>query len=219
MDPDKLKAAIEALKAQDGDAALKILEEMLIGAPTEDPAPEAGAEALGEGAEPKPEDPATLAAVSSLLMTLTGASTPGAAVEVFRGLKTRVDSLDADRAVIELSERRGLIADLVKLGAEVPATAWEGDAKDQKPAAHLSGPIVSLRERVAKVKAARGLSGGHKPPASGESLTTAQPGAKVITLANGATVTLSAADLAGCKKLNIAPEEFAARKAASVKRV
>lgn len=185
MDPDKLKAAIEALKNADGDAALKILEDMLTGAATPPAASEPGAEALAESADPKKPDETTLsAAVAGVLMQLTGASTAAGAVEVFRGLKTRIDSIDSDRAVIELSERRGLIADLVKLSVEVPATAWEGDPKDRTPSKRLAAePIGDLRDRVGVLKAAKGI------------------GLPKHTVPEGRSVTLSAEDQATADKI------------------
>jgi hypothetical protein len=193
MDPEKIKAAIDALKNEDGAAALALLEEMIAGAP----APEG--EALGGNAEtpPAPADQAALAA----LCTLTGAPTAAEAVSRFRNVLEQVQTLAADRAAVDLVERRSLIAELVTFGVEFPATAWEGNADEQKPCKRLADePIAELRARVALHRAKRPAgSRGVTPPG------TATP------------ATLTPAQQATCKKLGITPEEFIARKAGAVR--
>ena len=60
-----------------------------------------------------------------------------------------MEEIDNERAVLELSRRRGLIADLVKLGIETPALAWEGEPTDRKPCKRLADePIADLDARV-----------------------------------------------------------------------
>lgn len=221
MDPDKLKAAIEALKANDGDAALKILEDLLIGAPAAPLEEDPSLEALGETADPKPADEVALTAgLGALLVQLTGASTPAQAIEIFRGMRGQIESIHTDRATIELSERRGLIADLVKLGVEFPATAWEGKPEDRKPVKRLSDePIAELRTRVALHKGTKGGVGHRVPEGTGVTVLTAPAGGKVVTLSDGRTVSISAAEIVACKKRNLTHEEFAASKANAVRRI
>lgn len=216
IDPATIKAALAAMASGDPEAIAAALTALLTAlAGGQDPAADPGAEALAEDPAVKPGDPteppdpkaaATLAAaVASTLMQLTGANSAGAAVEIIRGLKTRVDSIDADRAVLELSERCGLIADLVKLGSEVPATAWlpEEAGKPRVPAKRLAEePIAELRSRVATLKAS-GVSAhrGHAPPAGGSDVTT-----------------LSASEIAAAKARNMTPEQFTEAKKNAVRR-
>lgn len=165
MDPDKIKAAIEALKNQDADAALVILEEMIVaaaggteGAP--EPAPEG--EALGEVPDP-PADEAALAT----LKKLTGSTTIAGVVTALSGMLERVQALDADRVASELSERFDLVGKLVKLGAETPATAWADPVKKVLKERLSKEPIAELRDRVKKLSDARpGAAPEIKPPAS-----------------------------------------------------
>jgi len=204
MDPDMVKAALEALKNGDADAALMLLENLIAAAAGAGPADEAPAgEALAKDA-PKdaPEDAPEATAALALLRDLTGCHSVREAGETLRGTIARVSQLDADRAALDLSARRELIADLVKLGAEVPSTAWEGEPKDRTPCARLAGEsLESLRTRV---KLLRGNAPrGPQPPASGER----------------AQIKLSARELSECAKRGISPEEFAARKAGAVRRI
>ena len=80
-------------------------------------------------------------------------------------LDQEVKQLSEANRKIDLDARREFIAALVKCGAELPATAWEGDAKDRKPAAHLASmPLDALRARVKALAAARPPQGGPRPP-------------------------------------------------------
>jgi hypothetical protein len=196
MDPEKIKAALAALKAGDGDAALALLEEIIAGAPAD--APPADAAALAGNAEtPPPADAAALAA----LCQLTGAPNATEAVSRFRTMAEQVNTLAADRASFDLAERRTLIAELVRLGVEFPATAWEGDATAQKPVARLaSEDLASLRQRV-ELHRAKAPNRGHVPPVN--------PGAPAKPLTK--------TEQAACVKLGITPEEFQARKAGAVR--
>jgi hypothetical protein len=62
---------------------------------------------------------------------------------------------NANVRALEESSRFGLVSELIRLGAETPATAWIGKAKDRKPVKRLADePIVQLRARVASLRAA-----------------------------------------------------------------
>ena len=159
-------------------------------------------DALSDNAEtpaPAPEeDPTALTALSVALKELTGSESPGEIVTWLKGIAQRIDSLDADRAALELSSRRELVGTLVKLGVEFPSTAWEGDPKNRKPVKRLADePIEELRARVKLLSAARPRTGGEKP-------TSAE------------TLTITDAHRVGAKKLGITPEEFAQRAAGAV---
>jgi hypothetical protein len=179
---DQVKGAIEALGTGDGKAALEILEALLVsglseGASEPPPAADAGATAsTADTPPPAPgeEQPAEMAALSRGVVAMFAGKTAGEALEAVRTLKAESDRLASDRAALEASERRGLVAELVTLGVEVPATAWEdADAKgdERKPSARLAGePIADLRKRVSLIKTSRGarmtpVAGGHTPPA------------------------------------------------------
>ena len=158
ISPDQVRAAIEALKNEDGAAALALLEESLIGAAGGDDA----AEEPSSDAEPAPD---------------ALADTPDeepedemATKRELRALRARLDVLEGERAEAESAERRLLVGDLVRLGAETPATAWRGDPAQRAPVARLMGePIAELRSRVATLRTAR-------------SAPVAPPAARAVTL-------------------------------------
>jgi len=164
MDPTKLKAAIEALKNNDGDAALAILEELLVGnaagEPEADPASDPSA---------VPADPMAAAASRALLdglCALTGAKAPGEILAACTRMASRIAEQDASHAAIELSSRRELIAKLIDIGVETPALAWQGAPEDRNPCARLSAESVdSLRHRVALLSQThKSISQGNDPP-------------------------------------------------------
>jgi phage I-like protein len=157
MNPETIKKAIEALKSEDAKAALAILEEMVMSAATGE-APESapvGEAALGCAEAPKPEVGAPEEkALSRELSRLTGKDSPGEIVEVFRSMQASIRAIEADRKSLDDSARRELVGELVKLGAETPATAWLGNTADRVPVARLAGESVpEMRSRVAALRA------------------------------------------------------------------
>lgn len=56
--------------------------------------------------------------------------------------------LTAERDARDAVERRGLVAELVKLGRETPASAWADDDGSKPKGILLSMPLVELRDRV-----------------------------------------------------------------------
>jgi hypothetical protein len=97
-----------------------------------------------------------------------------------------------------------LIAELVKLGVETPATAWEGDPSERKPVARLSvETLADMRTRVATLKASKGVA-----PALHPARTDVSTG----------TVTLSALDRQLIKERGIPEAEFLATKRAMLAR-
>jgi phage I-like protein len=152
MDPSLVKSALDALIAGDAAAALKILQEMIATAAgaspeaPEAPAAEALSETPGEPA-PKPGDE-----LKALAKTLADASKGQS--ELIVQLRSQVATLQSEHTDREATERKALVGDLVKLGVEIPATAWK-DASKGIPCARLaSEPLVELRARVDALRAA-----------------------------------------------------------------
>lgn len=205
MDPEKIKAALEALKNGDGEAALALLEELIAGAPADGGGSE-GTPLADTADDPPPEDQQLAAAASREISALQDRNkTQDATIET---LRAQVAALQADRATAETDERRGLVAELVQLGAETPATAWEPeDPKDpkapRKPVKRLADePIASLKDRVAQLKKANPRREELRAPSSEELDVTA----------------LSQKEIADAAKIGMTPEQLAARKAAVVRR-
>lgn len=231
MDADKIKAALEALKNQDAEAALVILEEMIASAAgaESDTTPE-DTEALVESGEEEEEEQTEMATetpekdeetkAAAALSRALGIKNPGDAarfVEEHKELASRVAQLDADKKALEDDERRGHVADLVKLGFETAATAWvpltdeemkleeSGKTVTRRPCKRLaSEPLPELRNRMALLKASRPKGMPEVTPPTKESVD--------IT-------TLSRADLEHCKKHKIDPKDFAEKKANAVRRI
>lgn len=216
-----VKAALEAVKAGDADAALAILEAMLLemaagDAPADEPAAEETP--MAEGA-PAPEDEekqaeqAAMAVTARAVLGLSGREDFGAAVEDVKLWRAAYLELAAeraknakDRATLEATERHSLVATLVKLGVEIPATAW-ADLSAKRPCKRLADePIADLRDRVAKLSKARGGQAPAAPRAPAQA--PADAGGKVI---NG--VQLSARELAICAEQKCEPADYARNKA------
>lgn len=108
-------------------------------------------------------------------------------------LKRRVAELGAQIAKAESVERRALVGELVKLGAEIPATAWE-DSSATSPVKRLADePLASLKDRVAKLSAVPRGSNGSTIPATDSSGLTPD-------------------EIRICKETGCPPEKFAALK-------
>ena len=171
MTPEQAQAVLDALKNGDAEAALSLIEEMLMtaiaGESYDDPAEEALAEAPAEEPAEDPEESQEMAAASaeavaeaepeamatlSALCDLVGASSPTEAIAM---LSAQREAEQAKAAEAEAISRRALVADLVKLGAETPVTAW-ADAERKTPVARLSAePLADLRSRVQALREAK----------------------------------------------------------------
>lgn len=217
LDP---KLALEGLKiitAKDAKGALELLNRLLASAlggeaEAEEPAAEEPA-AEEPAAEPMPaarvvvapgED--ALAALGRAALALTGVSDPGEAIaEMARrsalavGVEEREAAVARDRAVLELTERKALVASLVKVGAETPATS--GLAVGTLVPRLMSEPIAELRARVAAMTAARPAGAGAR----------VVPGADPLE-------GLSERERAMCAEMNVDPTRYASDKAARAAR-
>jgi len=183
--------------------------------------------ANGTSEEPKPEEIAKeppleeqpvpmaaairLCAASRVLVRLTGRKEIGEAmteVEAWRKSHLELEAertrLATERTTFESSERRRLVAELVKLKAETPATAWAGD-KDgipdgKTPVARLANePIAELRARVAALT----------PPKGARREEQIRPPAKTDDKHE-----LSEREIAMCAERKIDPAKYAATRAA-----
>lgn len=167
MNPDVMKAALDAIESGDVQKMADALKAVLADAAGSGEAAIEAPEGLAGAADAKPEDAMSepdKAALSALLR-ITGTNGPGEAVDALKKMHATVAKLRADSEAIELAQRRELIGELVKLGAEVPATAWQGDPLKMIPAPRLSAePIAELRDRVTKLRAGRPVVANLAPP-------------------------------------------------------
>jgi hypothetical protein len=131
-----------------------------------------------EDDEDDPKKKMARKALHTMLRTLTGTNNLASAlvqVSTFRKshltLETERQELANQRAILESAERRQLVVELVKLGAEFPSTVW-ADATSARPSKikprWAKMPIVELRAHVADQRTARGRKptkvAGVRPP-------------------------------------------------------
>jgi phage I-like protein len=201
MDPKQVQAALDAIEAGDAAGALEILKGLIASAAGgEAPAAEPGAEAMADTAETEPKPGEELAALTARLTKLEAEK--AASVQK---LSARVAELEAEKASEENAERVKLVAELVVLGRETPATAWakgaDGSPDATKPASRFKAePIAELKARVEVYRAA------------GPAKANAEPAAPV-------EITLSKAEREFCEKNKLTPEQFQARKAKAARSV
>lgn len=171
---------------------------------------------------------AELVALRSTLLRETNRKTPIEALSVISQWKTshanqaeNEAKLETERTQLEASDRRALVGELVKLGAESPASAWKKGA-DGLPDGKTPAPMfarltldelrVHVEAKRAHAKAGVGGLGGQllTPPASGES----EEGGKDVVV--GTTlVKLSAREVKLCTERKIDLAVYAANKAKS----
>lgn len=220
MNPELMKKLLAVIASQDEKAALALLPELVTGIAAEEAGePAAAADPLAAAADspvPAPGDPkkpeeaaAASAALTALSKLAGGATEPGEIVRKLTDMAAAVTKITADSAALEASERRGLVATLVKLGAELPATAWEGEPEKLVVCKRLSAePITDLRARVEKLKAARPAPLNLEAPPKGASAAEVTEQVKA----------LSAAELGRIKSAGMTPEQFIAAKHSAVRR-
>lgn len=196
LDKAAIRAIVEALKTEDGDAALKICEDLLAGPEVEEPPTP-----LSGTGDPPPD------AVATALTKLTGCPTVDEAIERWATMSARISKLDAESAGLDLERRRELVGELVKLGVEFPSTAWEGKPEDRKPCKRLSDePIAELRSRVALHRAAP------RTPAAPPVGELPDGGGVTVKWSKGEIV-ISPREVKNCKTSGITLEAYAENKA------
>jgi hypothetical protein len=124
------------------------------------PAPEAAAVEAPAVEEEEQADEAAPAAPSleAQLVEISGEADAPAALARFRSLVTAAREAEA-------AERRSLVADLISLGAETPATAWANGAPTSRLAAE---PLPELRARVAALRSRPVASASVSAPPAGQ---------------------------------------------------
>lgn len=200
MSPELLKKILDAIASGDEKAQAALLPEIVAAMSGVEPAASEGADPLAAGADPAPPAPEEAAALA-VLKKLTGKESVGEAVAEFAALSARVDKINADAAVLELSSRRELVGRLVKHGHELPGTAWlplaagADEKAPRTPCKRLADePIDELRARV-------------------ELLCKGAPKAQLAPPEDGAgEVVLSKAEQDYCDKHKITPAQFALKK-------
>ncbi len=226
MNPDQVKAALDALIAGDAEKAAEILKGMIAEAASGEAAADAPVDAPVEMAdvpaeEPAPdpskeEEKAAIMAATSRLVRLTGKDTIAAAVNEVESwrqshlkLEAETVKLAQERAAIELGQRKENAKKLILLGAETPHTS--GLASNKLTKRLLDEPLSEQNERVAALLAAKGgkLPSTPKPPAEAG-------GEKVFETPHG-TVSLSASELKACEDAKADPKVYAANKAFQIK--
>lgn len=199
MNPELLKKILAAIEAGEDKSGLlaEIVAAMAGGAaPASDVA---ASDALSDTAADAPADPnkpAELAALTARLAKLE--ADRAASVQT---LSARVAELEAERTAEDQAERVKLCGDLVKLGAETPATAWEGEPEKLKPSKRLQAIALSDLKDHVKALSARGP------------IVNAEPAKK-----GPAEIKLSKDEQAYCTKHGLTPEQFQAKKASAVKK-
>jgi phage I-like protein len=203
MNSKLLKDALDAIESGDSNKALEILKGLI---------------ASAAGAEPDdvPADPAlegeTVAAVEAAAVRLlrttakTSLSAALSELETFRNSHLELEGdrakLAADQAKLDAREYRTLTGELVKLGNEIPATAWEDEAGTVPVERLRKEPLASLRSRVEKLRAARGAPRTPEPPRR-------DPSAPV----GGDVSDLTEREIALCAKHGLDPEKYARTRA------
>ena len=77
----------------------------------------------------------------------------------------RIEDARVEKLAAEIVERRELVASLVRLGRETPATAWADDTAVTPRGSLATMPLIELREKVKAFAGAGGATvGGPKPP-------------------------------------------------------
>jgi hypothetical protein len=207
MDPEILKKIIQILRDEDKDAAIKLLEEMAVGTPS-DGAP---ADPTAASADPPNPEQEAMSALSRDVVVKLGAKNAGEASARFAEILSAHAETEKRARDLEASERRGLVADLVKIGAETPATAWqnvdaEGDARS--PVKRLADePIDELRSRV------KALTAAARPATRSRSAVIVESeGDRVVKTSKG-DVTVSAREIKNCEEKGVKVETYALNKA------
>lgn len=167
LKPEQVQAALDAIADNNTEAAMELLRDILTQISTgEDATSESESESedalASEGGEPPENAPEKdkaeeLASVAlGRLVQLSGKSGFGEAVAFYEDLKSRSDKIAAEQKKLDDDARQDLVGQLVKLGAEVPATAWQDDDRKVLAPRLAKEPVSDLRKRVHALAASKG---------------------------------------------------------------
>lgn len=166
MNVEIVKSALDALANGDADAAMGILQEMIAAAASGEE-PSAEAEPEGEALADPPADeseedeeetmadpPASPGGMNVDQLALSSVSADD--VATWRAshieLQEMRAKIEAQNKAIENADRERLVADLIRLGAETPATAR---TRGKLAARLASEPVVEMKARVAALSKTR----------------------------------------------------------------
>lgn len=199
MNPELLKKILAAIEAGEDKSGLlaEIVSAMAGGAAPASDVP--ASDALSDTAATPPAEEPKPAEMSALLTRLAKLEADKAASVTT--LTARIAELEADKSAEEQAERVKLCGQLVVLGAETPATAWEGEPENLKPSKRLQAIALSDLKDHVKALSARGP------------IINAEPAKK-----GPAEIKLSKDEQAYCTKHGLTPEQFQAKKASAVKK-
>lgn len=201
-------------------AMVKKIQDAANGEPAKDapkdgpPPPDAAAAATAEAAPPVVAA-TKISTAAHALARLSGKKDIGQIVEEVTAWRASHVALEAEReklakehAVLESGERRRLTGELVKLGAEIPATAWADEAGTKPAEPWASMPLDQLRARLVKLSKAKGIT----PAPAPKPAVTQTAGGETPVIVQGETVMLTASEVAACTEANAKIEDYAANK-------
>jgi len=159
MDPKLIMQALDAIETGDEALAKQLLKQMVAAAAGAEGGEEAPAEEPQEPSEEmadtEEEEDTDEKAMAVALRRFTGRNSALEAERVLVALRAENKALRKRDAELTFSARRELVGDLVKFGAELPATAWE-DAENGVPVERLRNESLdSLRTRVEAFRSVR----------------------------------------------------------------
>lgn len=207
MSPELFKKILAAIEAGDDKSGLLAEIASAFATGEETPSADPATDPLAATADPAAEDPNKPAAVASLTARLNKLEAERA--ESVKKLSARVAELESEKQADEKAERVALVGELVTLGREDPATAWDGEPEKMQPSEELrTMPIARLRARVElfrkSPRSAPLAPPARKDPAVGEG--------RAFTTSAG-VVTLSASEIKNCEEMGAKPEAYAENKA------
>lgn len=171
MDPKLIGEALDALISGDTEKCADILKALVATAAGGETPPAGGeappGDALGGAEAVPPEKPAAQAAAMA-----TAAGEIAALRKAQSALESQLKSLREERDGRELAERRVLVADLVRLSAETPATAWADKDKAIPCARLMAEPLAGLKDRVSALRVVNPARHDPTPPSSGDAELT-----------------------------------------------
>lgn len=152
MDPNQIKAALEALIAGDAEKCMEILKAFVASAAS------GGAPPASDPMGGDPGETTEARELATAARSFTGRTAKLEVLAELNRLRTELDSFTAQRVADEAAARAELVGDLVKLGFELPATAWENASKGIPVKRLRDEPLSDLRSRVNQMRQLRAVA-------------------------------------------------------------